>query len=81
MEKLSSTLPDLLKEESKSSNQPIPKSLRAAILDFKNAYTLRHGRLIDGGIKSIVILMLAYGKKGLLEEAKAMKEEAAIKVF
>ena len=73
-------LPLLLAEESVPTNLQVPESLRIVINDFKKAYHERYGILIDGGIKTIAILMLAHGSKGLKEEADKLREEAKIPI-
>ena len=70
---LDNDLHSLLGEEDVSSNQPIPKSLFNLINDFKTAYIEKNGRLIDGGKKTIIVLMLAHGAEGLKQETRLLK--------
>lgn len=63
---------ELREEESTQIYQPIPDTLTKVINNFKEAYQERHGRLPKGGKRSIIILMLIHGQKGLEQETKLL---------
>jgi len=71
-------LEGLLKEQSTPSNQPVPESLRAVILYFKEAYIETRGRLPPRGLKGIIVLLMAHGAEGLKAEADKMREDGII---
>ena len=63
---------ELREENSTQIYQPVPDTLTAVINKFKEAYQDRHGRLPVGGKKSIIILMLIHGQKGLEKETELL---------